>query len=62
MAILFRRSLIVPVWVFVFGMVFMSSPDAGFAPTLLTVVEWGVVALGVLVLLCAAIPRVFHTR
>ena len=62
MAILLRRTFIVPVWILVFGLVFVSSPPTGVASSMLLLVGGGVVAPALMVLLCAAIPHLFHKR
>jgi len=61
MAILLRRTFIVPVWILVFGLVFVSPPT-GVAPSMFLLVGGGVVAPALMVLLCAAIPHLFHKQ
>ena len=60
MAILFARSLSVPVWMFVFGMVFMSS--AATEPSRMSLVSWALAAFGVMFVLRMGLRHLFHQR
>lgn len=62
MAIFFARSWAVPVWVFVFGTVFMSSATTERAPSPLNLVSCGLIAVGVTIALRARNHHVFFKR
>jgi hypothetical protein len=51
MAILFSRKAAVPLWVIVFALVVLFSPQAGVAPGMLLLVGGGLVAPALLALL-----------
>ena len=57
---IFARTAVVPVWILVFGLVWLVSPPMGVGTSILLLVGGVLVAQVVRILLCAAIPRLFR--
>jgi hypothetical protein len=60
MALVFARTAVVPVWILIFGLVCLFSPPMGAGTGILLLVGGVLVAPVVMILLCAAIPRLFR--
>ena len=59
MALVFARTAVVPVWILVFGLVCLFSPPMRVGTGILLLVG-GVLVAPIVILLCAAIPRLFR--
>ena len=59
MALVFARTAVVPVWILIFGLVCLFSPPMRVGTGILLLVGGVLVAPIVMILLCAAIPRLF---
>ena len=57
---IFARTAVVPVWILFFGLVCLLSPPMGVGTSVLVLVGGVLVAPAVMILLCAAIPRLFR--
>ena len=60
MALVFARTAVVPVWILIFGLVCLFSPPMRVGTGILLLVGDALVAVIVMILLCAAIPRLFR--
>lgn len=60
MAISFRRTFILPIWILVFGLLFVFSPPTRVATSTLLLVGGGVFAPALIVFLWKRIPHLFH--
>ena len=60
MALVFARTAVVPVWILIFGLVCLFSPPMGVGTSIVLLVGGVLVAPVVMILLCAAIPRLLR--
>jgi hypothetical protein len=57
---IFARTVVVPVWILFFGLVCLFSPPMGLGSSILLLVGGVLVAPVVMILLFAAVPRLFR--